>query len=134
MATATKTKKYFQGLGRRKTAIAQVRLYPGGKGEVTINGRPGAEYLPEETRQMIMNAPLEKMSESFDITIKVIGGGKTGQVEAIRHGIARAIVAMDPAKRPEMKVEGFLMRDARKKERKKPGLKKARRAKQWRKR
>lgn len=133
MVTATK-KKYHQGVGRRKTSIAQVRLFPGGKGIITINGKPIDEYMPEKSRQDVVTAPLQKVGGSFDVTIVVTGGGKVGQTEAIRHGISRSLVAMDAQVKPALKAEGFLKRDDRKKERKKPGLKKARRAKQWRKR
>jgi len=133
--TETKTVgKYFQGVGRRKTSVAQVRIYPKGNGEVTINGKKLAEFIPEPDRQAIILAPITTSSLALDVTIKVAGGGKTGQVEAIRHGISRAIVLMDEAMKPALKAKGFLKRDPREKERKKPGLKKARRATQWRKR
>jgi small subunit ribosomal protein S9 len=126
--------KFYKGVGRRKTAIASVRVYPKGKGVITVNGKPLDERIPEKDRQEILKAPLKLISEALDISIKVIGGGKKGQAEAIRHGLSRAIIKMDEAYRPGLKAEGYLARDARKKERKKPGLKKARRAKQWRKR
>ena len=133
MSASTK-KKYFEAVGRRKRAIAQVRLYQNGKGEHVINGKPMNEYMPEPDRREVALSPLAKLGEGVDLSIIVRGGGKLGQVEAIRHGIARAILVLDPEKRKELKVEGFLKRDPRVKERKKPGLKKARRRKQWRKR
>jgi len=127
-------KKFFQAVGRRKTSTAQVRLYPGGKGEFTVNGKKFEEVIPEKGRQDIIKSPIALMGGSYDVTVIVNGGGKTGQTEAMRHGIARALVAIEETNKPALKAEGFLKRDDRKKERKKPGLKKARRAKQWRKR
>ena len=133
MATA-KTKQYYEGVGRRKTSVAQVRLIPGGKGKGTVNGKDILEFIPEKSRRVFLMTPVVKTGISVDFTIKVSGGGLSGQMEAIRLGISRAIVEMDAAYRPTLKAEGFLKRDSRKKERMKPGLKKARRAKQWRKR
>lgn len=133
MATA-KTKQYYEGVGRRKTSVAQVRLIPGGKGKGTVNGKDILEFIPEKSRRDFLLTPVVKTGVSVDFTIKVSGGGLSGQMEAIRLGISRAIVEMDAAYRPTLKAEGFLKRDSRKKERMKPGLKKARRAKQWRKR
>ena len=133
MATA-KTKQYYEGVGRRKTSVAQVRLIPGGKGKGTVNGKDILEFIPEKSRRDFLMTPVVKTGISVDFTIKVSGGGLSGQMEAIRLGISRAIVEMDAAYRPTLKAEGFLKRDSRKKERMKPGLKKARRAKQWRKR
>ena len=130
----TKTKKYYQGVGRRKRSIASVRIFPGGKGEVIVNDKKFDEAIPEKSRQEVILSPIVKAGLTLDVSVKVLGGGKTGQAEAIRHGIARAIVDMDADLKKTLKVEGFLKRDPRKKERKKPGLKKARRAKQWRKR
>ena len=133
MTTPAK-KKYFQGVGRRKRAIAQVRLYPNGKGVHEINGKKIEEYLKESARREVALLPLAKLAEAVDLTIVVKGGGLLGQVEAIRMGIARAILDMDETYRKVLKAEGYLRRDPRVKERKKPGLKKARRRKQWRKR
>lgn len=132
--TTAKTKQYYQGIGRRKEAVARVRIYPGGKGKVTVNGVEFEKAVPEKGRREIITSPLEKTGSSFDVTIVVKGGGKAGQVIAIRMGVARAIVSFDKAYRPTLKAEGFLKRDSRVKERMKPGLKKARRRKQWRKR
>lgn len=129
-------KTYYQGVGRRKRAIAQVRLFPGGKGDITINDRELANFFPEQLLRNIVTAPLDllALTKQMTVTVKVSGGGKTGQAEAIRHGIARAAESFRPENRKELKVEGFLMRDSRKKERKKPGLKKARKRPQWKKR
>ena len=135
-ATSAPTGKYIYAVGRRKTSNAQVRLYEGGKGVITINGRDISEYIPtKELRDLIM-APLVQfdMDKKADVTAVVKGGGMSGQSEAIRLGIARAMEKKDPDMRKPLKVEGFLTRDARKKERKKPGLKRARRAPQWSKR
>ena len=132
----TPTGKYVYAVGRRKTSNAQVRLYEGGKGEITINGRTMEEYIPTKELRDIIMAPLVQfnMDKNTDVTVVVKGGGMSGQTEAIRHGIARALEKKDPEMRKALKVEGFLTRDARKKERKKPGLKRARRAPQWSKR
>ncbi|MCX6744516.1 MAG: 30S ribosomal protein S9 [Candidatus Parcubacteria bacterium] len=128
--------RYFPAVGRRKTAIATVRLYPKGSGQITINDKKLTEYFPTILNQDIVNAPLKITSllGKFDITIIVRGGGKTGQAEAIRLGIARALQDQDKELRKTLKVAGFLKRDARIKERKKPGLKRARKAPQWAKR
>lgn len=133
MATENKN-KYFQAIGRRKTSTAQIRIFPNGKGIIVINDKAIELYVPESDRQATLKSPIDKLGIKLDVTIKVSGGGKTGQIEAIRNGLAKAIVVMDSELKPALKAEGFLKRDARKKERKKPGLKKARRAKQWRKR
>jgi len=132
----TKDSKFFQGVGRRKTAVAQVRLFPKGSGSITINGRELVDFFPEQLLRNIVTAPLDilALTKQVDITVKVLGGGKTGQAEAVRHGIARATEKFRPENRKELKVEGFLERDDRKKERKKPGLKKARKRPQWKKR
>lgn len=128
--------KYFQANGRRKTAVAQVRLIPGGNGKVTINGKPLAEYLPVPTLQELALSPLKKTGklETVDITVRAEGGGITGQADATRMGIARALVMYDEALKPAIKESGLLTRDARKKERKKFGKRGARRSPQWRKR
>ena len=115
------------GTGRRKTAIARTRLYTG-SGMIEINGRPMEQYFPRKTLQMIVRQPLAltKTAEQFDIQVNVCGGGMTGQAEAVRLGIARALLQYDAATRPALKKAGFLTRDARKKERKKYGLAAAR--------
>lgn len=125
--SANKT-KYFYGTGRRKTAIARVRLYSG-VGKITINGK-------ESNLQDDAVSPLKLVGKlgSYDISITVTGGGTTGQSDAIRHGIARALIASNAEYRPTLKKAGYLTRDPREVERKKPGLKKARRAPQWSKR
>ena len=115
------------GTGRRKTAIARTRLYTG-SGMIEINGRPMEQYFPRKTLQMIVRQPLAltKTAEQFDIKVNVCGGGMTGQAEAVRLGIARALLQYDAATRPALKKAGFLTRDSRKKERKKYGLAAAR--------
>ena len=115
------------GTGRRKTAIARTRLYTG-SGMIEINGRPMEQYFPRKTLQMIVRQPLAltKLAEQFDIKVNVCGGGISGQAEAVRLGIARALLQNDAALRPALKKAGFLTRDARKKERKKYGLAAAR--------
>ena len=115
------------GTGRRKTAIARTRLYTG-SGMIEINGRPMEQYFPRKTLQMIVRQPLAltKLAEQFDVKVNVCGGGITGQAEAVRLGISRALLENDAAMRPALKKAGFLTRDARKKERKKYGLAAAR--------
>ncbi|KOF57276.1 MULTISPECIES: 30S ribosomal protein S9 [Clostridium] len=128
-------KVQYIGTGRRKEAIARVRLVPG-EGKVTINKRDSQEYFGLETLRVIINQPLvlTGTKEKFDVIVSVNGGGFTGQAGAIRHGIARALLKADDSLRPELKKAGFLTRDPRMKERKKYGLKKARRAPQFSKR
>lgn len=128
-------KVQFFGTGRRKKSIARVRLVPG-EGKVTINNRDIKEYFGLETMILIVNQPLELTAtkSKFDVLVNVHGGGFTGQAGAIRHGISRALVKADAALKPEIKAAGFLTRDPRMKERKKYGLKKARRASQFSKR
>ena len=131
----TSAKPYFYGTGRRKTSIARVRLYPG-TGNITINGKDIDEYFGLETLKLIVNQPLDVTNAigKFDIVANVIGGGISGQAGAIRHGIARALLASDETLRPSLKKAGLLTRDPRMKERKKYGLKAARRAPQFSKR
>ena len=125
----------FLGTGRRKKSIARVRLLPG-NGKITINGRDIEEYFGMETLKMIVRAPLVLTGTltKYDVLVNVFGGGKTGQAGAIRHGIARALLIVDPALRPALKKAGYLTRDPRMKERKKYGLHAARRAPQFSKR
>ena len=129
-----KTEKYY-GTGRRKKSIARVYLVPG-KGDVTINKRSMDEYFGLETLKVIVRQPLvaTENTEKFDVIVNVHGGGYTGQAGAIRHGIARALLQADADFRPVLKKAGFLTRDPRMKERKKYGLKAARRAPQFSKR
>lgn len=126
----------YRGTGRRKTSVARVILTPG-TGNVTIDGRDAKEYLMSDVLVQIVNQPLELTGtkDKFDVTVNVYGGGYAGQAGAIRHGIARALCEADrEAYRPALKKAGYLTRDPRMKERKKPGLKKARRAPQFSKR
>ncbi len=131
----TSAKPYFYGTGRRKKSVARVRLYPG-NGEITINGRSIDEYFGLETLKLIVNQPFGATGTTgkFDIVATVTGGGISGQAGAIRHGVARALNAADAEYRPALKAAGFLTRDPRMKERKKYGLKAARRAPQFSKR
>ncbi len=115
------------GTGKRKNAISRTRLYKG-SGNILVNNRPFTEYFPRKTLQMVVEQPLKltKTFEKFDIKINVCGGGVSGQAQAVRHGIARALLQYDPELRGILKKAGFLTRDARKKERKKYGLRGAR--------
>ncbi len=128
--------RYFYGLGRRKSSIAQVRVYPQGSGKITINQKDWKVYFPYFEFQTILAAPLKLAGQDslVDVSVLVQGGGKRGQAESIRQGIARALLLLDINFRKSLKKAGFLTRDARVKERKKPGLKRARRAPQWAKR
>ncbi len=128
--------KYYQTIGRRKTAIAQVRLFPGGSGKITVNNKPFEVYFPIEASRVNILSPLVQTgkNEAVDVTVRVLGGGSTGQADAVKLGIARALVKSDETLKAVIKANGFLTRDARKKERKKFGLRGARRATQWRKR
>lgn len=125
----------YQGTGRRKTSVARVYLTPG-TGQITINKLPIDEYLPSELLRMTVRSPFEATStvDNFDVNVNVYGGGLTGQAGAIRHGIARALNEASEDYRPALKTAGFLTRDSRAKERKKYGLRGARRAPQFSKR
>ena len=127
--------QYFYGTGRRKSSVARVRVYPG-SGKITINGRDIDDYFGLETLKLIVRQPLAltETAEQFDIVCTVAGGGVTGQAGAIRHGLSRALLLYNPELRPVLKKAGFLTRDPRMKERKKYGLKAARRAPQFSKR
>ena len=131
----TSAKPYFYGTGRRKKSVARVRLYPG-TGVVTINGRDISEYFGLETMKLIVNQPFGVTDTvgKFDVVVNVNGGGFSGQAGAIRHGVARALLSADETYKPLLKKAGFLTRDPRMKERKKYGLKGARRAPQFSKR
>ena len=128
-------KVQYYGTGRRKKSIARVRLVPG-EGKITINKRDIDNYFGLGTLKIIVNQPLELTAtkDRFDVLVNVNGGGFTGQAGAIRHGISRALLKADETLRPELKKAGFLTRDPRMTERKKPGLKKARKASQFSKR
>jgi small subunit ribosomal protein S9 len=135
MATKKKTVVTYLGTGRRKTSVARVYLTPG-TGVITVNGKTLNEYLPLETLRMVVRSPLELTGTlaGFDANINVIGGGYTGQSGAMRHGISRALLEASLDYRAKLKEAGFLTRDSRMKERKKYGLKGARRAPQFSKR
>jgi small subunit ribosomal protein S9 len=128
-------KPLVQTTGRRKQAIARVRIRPGG-GKITVNSRPIEDYFPSETHRMVLSEPLRATStaEVYDVDATIVGGGVSGQAGALRLGIARALVDLDPEARGTLKRAGLLTRDAREKESKKYGLKKARKAPQYSKR
>lgn len=127
---------YKYGTGRRKSSVARVRVYEGGTGKITINDRDIDDYFGLETLKLIVRQPLvlTETEEKIDIVCRVAGGGVTGQAGAIRHGISRALLQLDEGFRPALKKAGLLTRDPRMKERKKYGLKAARRAPQFSKR
>ena len=129
-------KKYFYGTGRRKSSVARVRVYENGTGMITINGRDIDNYFGLETLKLIVRQPLvtTDLMGKVDIVVTVCGGGVSGQAGAIRHGISRALVLLNPEYRASLKAAGFMTRDPRMKERKKYGLKAARRAPQFSKR
>ena len=136
MATYKSKRPYLYGTGRRKSSVARVHLIPGGTGVITINGRSIDEYFGLETLKLIVRQPLVTTgtTDKVDIEATVSGGGVTGQAGAIRHGISRALLLVDESYRAPLKAAGFLTRDPRMKERKKYGLKAARRAPQFSKR
>jgi small subunit ribosomal protein S9 len=127
--------RYYQGTGRRKSATARVRLYPG-DGSIIVNDKPVEEYFSRKRDIFHLNEPLRATAteDSFNVTVQVKGGGIYGQAGAVRHGIARALLEADSSLRPTLRKGGFLTRDPRAKERKKPGLKRARKAPQYTKR
>ena len=129
-------KKYFYGTGRRKSSIARVRVYENGTGSIIINGRDIDDYFGLDTLKLLVRQPLVTTDNTgkVDVVCTVAGGGVTGQAGAIRHGISRALLTLNPEYRPALKSAGFLTRDPRMKERKKYGLKGARRAPQFSKR
>lgn len=131
-----KPERYFQALGRRKTAVARIRLFTKGEKSFTVNGKPLEVYFPLRELQKQALAPLAEMGfqDKFAISAFVSGGGFRGQAEALRHGVARALVLFSPELKKPLKKAGFLTRDPRMRERKKFGLKRARRAPQWAKR
>ena len=126
---------YYYGTGRRKSSVARVFLKPG-KGQITVNGKPVDQFFSRDTGRMIVRQPLEvtKNASTFDIKVNVYGGGENGQAGAVRHGIARALVEYDAGLKPALSAAGLVTRDAREVERKKVGLHKARRRKQFSKR
>ena len=134
--TTSKKKVQYWGTGRRKSAIARVRLVPGGDGTITINKKSIDDYFDLETMKFIVRQPLvlTETAAKYDVLVNVIGGGNNGQAGAIRHGISRALLEAEPETREALKKAGFLTRDSRMKERKKYGLKKARKAPQFSKR
>ena len=129
-------KPYLYGTGRRKSSVARVHLFPNGTGSITINGRDIDDYFGLDTLKMVVRQPLEATGNTgkMDIVATVTGGGVSGQAGAVRHGVARALVAMNPEYHAALKAAGFMTRDPRMKERKKYGLKAARRAPQFSKR
>ena len=134
--TTAKKKLQYWGTGRRKKAIARVRLIPAGDGTIIVNGKSLDEYFGLDTMKFIVRQPLEllEVSAKYDVIVNVTGGGFTGQAGAIRQGVARALLIAEDGSRAALKKAGFLTRDSRMKERKKYGLKKARRAPQFSKR
>lgn len=136
MATYTSKKAYMYGTGRRKSSVARVHLFPNGTGSITVNGRPLDDYFGLETLKLIVRQPFAATDTmgKFDVEATVTGGGVTGQAGAIRHGITRALVDYDAGLKSVLSNAGLVTRDAREVERKKVGLRKARRAKQFSKR
>jgi small subunit ribosomal protein S9 len=128
--------QYYEGIGRRKTSTARVRLHAGGTGTITVNDKPVDEYFGRQTDAQNVAAPLKLAGaeKRFDVTVKVSGGGDTGQSDAVAMGVARALLETDPELKAMLRKAGYLTRDARAKERKKPGLKRARKAPQYTKR
>ena len=129
--------EYYYGMGRRKTAVARVRLYPNGDGSITINGKSSRLYFGQRDAIMsVMTAPLRllDLGNDYNMTVSVVGGGTSGQAGAIRHAVARALVRVNSEWKPTLRKAGFMTRDPRMKERKKPGLKRARKAPQYTKR
>lgn len=132
--TATKENRYIEAVGRRKTSVARVRITPASKTSFVINDREFDNYFPTVDLRAIVESALVDTTDKFEITAKLKGGGISSQAQAMRHGIARALIEKEPELRTKLKVKGFLKRDPRAKERRKFGLKKARKAPQWSKR
>ncbi len=129
--------EYYYGMGRRKTAVARVRLFPNGDGNIIVNGKNAQAYFGQLAAHMAtISAPLRIIDalSTYTITVRVVGGGTSGQAGAIRHAVARALVRMNPEHKAALRKAGYLTRDPRMKERKKPGLKRARKAPQYTKR
>ena len=131
---ATKSHTYTEAVGRRKTASARVRITPAKSSSMIINGKTAEEYFPLMSMTKTAYAPLQALGATYAVSVIVRGGGHKAQADAVRHGISRAMIAILPEQRKDLKVRGFLKRDPRGKERKKFGLKAARRAPQWSKR
>ena len=131
-----KTEKYIESVGRRKTSVARVRLTPSTKASYLVNGKSLSDYFDHNNLITVVESPFKnlELDTKYEITVKVLGGGISSQAEAIRLGISRCLVKIDAEKRKPLKKLGFLKRDPRSKERKKPGLKKARKRPQWSKR
>jgi len=136
MNTPEKKRQYHFGLGKRKTAIARVRLYEAGSGDAVVNGMKFQKYFQTavEVENALSPLVIANLKGQVDLEVTATGGGKIAQSDAVRHGISRALLLLTPELRSELKHAGYLRRDARIKERKKPGLKRARRAPQWQKR
>jgi len=136
MAEKKKTNKYFEAIGRRKTSVARVRFFVPGDKSILINGKPAKDYFPTLELRQIVDSALKKMGveENFQITVRLKGGGIHSQAEAVRHGISRTLVEFNQDFKKRLRKAGYLTRDPRMRERKKPGLKRARRAPQWSKR
>jgi|SRR3989344_1954034 len=132
--TATKENKYIEAVGRRKTSVARVRITPASKSSFSINEKELETYFPTRELQRTALSPFEEVPGKFAVTAKLSGGGISSQAQALRHGIARALTENEPALRTKLKVKGYLKRDPRAKERRKFGLKKARKAPKWSKR
>ena len=129
--------EYYYGMGRRKTSVARVRLFPAGDGDITINGKNARNYFGQRDALLaVIAAPFRavELENTYNMTIRVAGGGTAGQAGAIRHALARALVRMNPDFKAALRRAGYLTRDPRMKERKKPGLKRARKAPQYTKR
>jgi small subunit ribosomal protein S9 len=129
--------EYYYGMGRRKTAVARVRLYPDGDGSITVNDKDARLFFGQrESLMSVMTSPLRLLDlvNAYTMTVRIVGGGTSGQAGAIRHAVARALVRVNPEWKATLRKAGFLTRDPRMKERKKPGLKRARKAPQYTKR
>jgi small subunit ribosomal protein S9 len=134
MSATTKKEKYIEAVGRRKTSVARVRITPASKFSITINDKGFEEYFAVLAYRKTIMDVFESTGDKFAVTAKLVGGGISSQAEALRHGLARALVASDAEWRTGLKQKGFLKRDPRAKERRKFGLKKARKSPQWSKR
>lgn len=129
--------EYYYGMGRRKTAVARVRLFPNSDGSVVVNGKSGRTYFGQRealTSQVVAPLRLLEVADQYSMTVRVVGGGTSGQAGAIRHAVARALLRINPEWKQALRKAGYLTRDPRMKERKKPGLKRARKAPQYTKR
>ena len=131
-----KSDRYFEAIGRRKTSFARLRLFTKGESQIVVNEKPYEKYFPTQELQQIVTLPLEKMNctDKFRVSVKVKGGGVHSQAEAVRHALSRTLVLFNPNFKKRLKEAGFLTRDSRMRERKKFGLKRARKAPQWHKR